>query len=105
MSDHNDISIAKLSAGIIGSLVSLRFVQGTYPERIIMSIGGASLSYFASTPISDWLNVSKAEGLIGFLIGLFGMALVSKIYEVIWLLDAPAIASDLWSAIKRKLGA
>ena len=105
MIDPPDFSLAKLSAGIFGSLVSLRFMQGSYTERILMSIGGAALSYFATTPIADWLNVSKAEGLIGFLVGLFGMALVGKVYEVILLLDAAAIATDVWAAIKRKWGA
>jgi len=41
---------------------------------------------------------------VGFLIGLFGMAIIAKVYEAIGALDAPRIAADTWDAIKRRLG-
>ena len=97
--------IFKLIAGIAGAIVSLKFVQGTWPERVIMAIGGAALSYFASDNLAKWLNVPEALGLVGFLIGLFGMAIVAKVYEVLQLLDAKQIATDVWETIKRKWGA
>jgi hypothetical protein len=100
-----DFSVAKLLAGLAGSVVSLRFVQGTVAERIFMGIGGASLSYYATTPAAQWVGVKDAEGLVGFLIGLFGMAIMAKIYEVILVTDAKQISADAWSALKRKLGA
>ena len=70
-----------------------------------MAIGGAALSYFASDPVAVWLNVPQALGLVGFLIGLFGMAIVAKVYEVLQLLDAKQIATDIWETVKRKWGA
>lgn len=100
-----DFSIAKLMAGVCGALVSLRFVQGTAVERACMGVGGAALSYYATTPAAQWANAGDAEGLVGFLIGLFGMAIMSKVYEVILLADAKQIASDAWTAIKRKWSA
>lgn len=100
-----DFSIAKLAAGIAGSVVSLRFVQGSVLERVFMGIGGAALSYYATTPVSIWAGVRDAEGLVGFLIGLFGMAVMAKVYEVIQLADATKIAGDAWEAIKRKWSA
>jgi hypothetical protein len=100
-----DLSVGKLIAATCGALVSLRFVTGTIPERICMAGGGAAFSYYASTPAAIWLGMSNAEGLVGFLIGLFGMAVMAKIYEVIQLTDATKIASDAVEAIKRKWGA
>lgn len=100
-----DGHIFKLIAGVAGAVVSLRFVQGTWPERTIMAIGGAALSYFASDNVAAWLNVPQALGLVGFLIGLFGMAIVAKVYEVVQLLDAKQISIDLWETVKRKWGA
>ena len=97
-----EFSLVKFVSAVLGGFVSLRFVQGTLFERITMGIGGATLSYLASTPAAKWLGMEGAEGLVGFLIGLFGMAIIAKIYEVITLLDAKVIASDLWEAIKRK---
>jgi len=87
-----DISIVKLIAGAAGAFVSLRFIQGTKTEKGIMAIGGSAMSYFGTTPTTDYLHMASAEGLIGFLIGLFGMAIVSKLYEVIQVIDAPAVA-------------
>jgi hypothetical protein len=100
-----DVHVFKLIAGIAGAAVSLRFVQGTWPERIIMAAGGAALSYFASDLIARWLAVPDALGLVGFLTGLFGMAIVSKVYEVIQLIDAKQISIDIWETVKRKWGA
>lgn len=105
MADNLDFSAAKLLAGLAGSVVSLRFVQGTIAERVFMGIGGAALSYYATTPAAQWVGVRDAEGLVGFLIGLFGMAIMAKIYEVILLADSGKMASDLWETIKRKWGA
>lgn len=101
----HDFSGAKLVAGLAGSVVSLRFVQGTIIERVFMGVGGAALSYYATTPAAQWIGVTDAEGLIGFLIGLFGMAIMAKIYEVILIADASKIASDTWETLKRKWGA
>lgn len=100
----SDLSLAKLIPAVLGSLVSLRFVQGTWPERILMALGGATLSYHATTPSATWLQVADAEGLVGFLIGLFGMAVVSKLYEAFQSLDARAVAADLWAEAKKRLG-
>lgn len=97
-----DFSLAKLASGIAGALVSMRFLQGTWPEKITMAIGGAALSYYATPAVAAWLSVESAEGLIGFLIGLFGMAIVAKGYEVIQMVDAKQVAADAWEWFTRK---
>lgn len=100
-----DFSTAKLLAALSGSLVSLRFVQGTFAERIAMAVGGCALSYYGTTPASSWVGVHDAEGLVGFLIGLFGMAIMAKIYEIIAVADASQMGKDIWESIKRKWNA
>lgn len=100
-----DISIAKILAGLAGSVVSLKFVQGTYIERSLMCLGGASLSFYATTPAVYWVGLPNIEGLVGFMIGLFGMAIVAKFYEVVQLLDAKEISQQAWDWLKRKWGA
>lgn len=100
-----DINVAKLLAGLAGSVVSLKFVQGTLIERLLMCLGGAAVSYYATTPVASWVNVPQTDGLIGFLIGLFGMAIVAKCYEVLQVLDSRQIAASVWEWIKRKWGA
>ena len=97
-----DFSLAKLASGVAGALVSMRFLQGTWPEKITMAIGGAALSYYATGSVASWLSMQTAEGLVGFLIGLFGMAIVAKGYEVIQMIDAKQVAADVWTWITRK---
>ena len=99
-----DFSVGNLIAGVCGAFVSLRFVQGTLPERFSMAMGGAALSYYAATPTAIWLGMSHAEGLVGFLIGLFGMAIAAKIYEAIQVLPAAQMAGDVWETVKKRLG-
>lgn len=101
---HFDISIGNLVAGICGSFVSLRFMQGTLTERGTMAIGGSALSYYGTAPASAWLGMASAEGLVGFLLGLFGMAVVAKVYEGIQSLPAARIVEDAWESLKRRLG-
>ncbi len=87
----------KSIAGLLGAAVSLRFVGGTFIERATMAAGGAALSFYGSDWTTALLGMKGAEGLVGFLIGLFGMAIIAKIYEVIHALDAPKMAADAWA--------
>ena len=101
--DHvKDIAMTPLAAGAAGALVSMRFIAGTWSEKLTMALGGASLSFFGSTPVANWVGLPDLVGLFGFLMGLFGMAIVSKVYEVIWLVDAATIAKDAWKIFVRK---
>lgn len=105
MTDNPDFNLAKLVAGVAGSVVSLRFVQGTILERALMCVGGAAVSYYATTPVAAWVNVPGVEGLVGFLIGLFGMAIVAKAYEAVQTIDAGTVAQNFTDWLKRKWGA
>lgn len=96
-----DLSTAKLAAGLAGAVVSLRFVSGSAFERAIMCIGGAALSFYGTIPAAAWVGLPDAEGLVGFLIGLFGMSIMAKVYEGI----QATSAGDVIDAIKRKLSA
>jgi len=100
-----DFSSAKILAGLAGSIVSLKFVAGTYIERALMCVGGASLSYYATTPVYSWVNLPDTEGLVGFMIGLFGMAVVAKCFEVVMAVDAKQVSQDILGWLRRKWGA
>lgn len=36
----NDLGLAKLGSGIAGAIVSMRFISGTWPERMTLAAGG-----------------------------------------------------------------
>jgi hypothetical protein len=78
-------ALAVKLAGIGGALVSMKFLAGTWPERLVLAMGGALFSFYAAPYASHKLGMP--EGLAGFLLGLFGMAIVSKVWE--WLRTVP----------------
>lgn len=91
---HFDELMAKL-AGVAGALVSMQFLQGTFWTRLLMAMAGALLSYYASAYVSA--KTGLPEGLSGFLLGFFGMAIVSKAHD--WLQNAP-LGEWLTAAVK-----
>jgi hypothetical protein len=99
-------TIAKIVPATLGALVSLRFTTGTIAERATGAVGGISLAYYATPATATWLHAATPEGsgLVGFVIGLFGMTLVSKVQEVLQALDAKQAAADIWATAKKRLG-
>lgn len=99
-----DPTLAKLLPAILGSVISLRWVQGTWVERLLMVSGGAILSYYATPWAAAKVQMADAEGLVGFLIGLFGMAVIAPVYEAIKSADIKPAVADLWDRALKRLG-
>jgi len=97
MDDNYNHLLAK-SAPIAGALISLNFVKGTWVERLSMFASGALLSYYASPFAAIWTGLP--EGITGFGLGLFGMTIASKGYEVIQGLPI----KEFWAGILRRFG-
>lgn len=74
-------ALAAKLAGVAGSLASMRFLSGTWPSKLSMAASGSVLAYFGSPFLSE--KVGLPEGLAGFLLGMFGMAIASRAWEVI----------------------
>ena len=81
-------------AGVAGALVSMRFVNGSLFERLLMMIGGAFFSFYATEWTAQWLSLP--QGLTGFLLGLFGMSVLSRVWE--WVQSTNAVSGflDAW---------
>jgi len=81
-------------AGVAGALVSMKFVSGTLFERFLMFIGGAFFSYYATEWVAAWLALP--HGLTGFLLGVFGMSVLSRVWE--WVQSTNAVSGflDAW---------
>lgn len=97
-----DIAMTPLAAGAAGAIVSMRFISGTWSEKLTMAVGGAALSFFGAVPAASWANHPDTVGLFGFLIGLFGMGVISKIYEAIMVVDAAVMIKEAWKIFLRK---
>lgn len=102
MNTLNFDALATKLAGLAGALASLAFVKGTWPERLTMALGGAVVSLYA-TP---WMAQRTAlpEGLSGFLLGLFGMAVCAKVWELIQSVPLALAWQALIDAAKKRLG-
>lgn len=89
--------IAVKAAGLVGAIVSTRLLQGTWPQKISAALCGAAISFYAAPYVSS--RIGLPEGLGGFLIGVFGMAVASRIWE--WIQTAPIV--PLWQLIIDRL--
>ncbi|CAB3854446.1 hypothetical protein LMG26858_01887 [Achromobacter anxifer] len=87
-----DALAAKL-AGVLGALVSMRYLHGSWPARLSMAGSGSLVAYYASPYLSLLLGIP--EGLAGFLTGMFGMAIVSRGWEAVQAVPIGA----LWQAV------
>lgn len=96
-----DIEWAKLAAAVGGALISMVKWPGTLLERAVMGAAGVLVSYFASDAVSAYTHLPP--GLTGFLLGLFGMAIVGKTWDMIEALDARKVMADLWETALGRL--
>lgn len=96
--------IKDAAPGVLGSLVALPFLRGPWPVRLAMVLGGVVLSFYGSRPAAGWFDMQDAQGLVGFLIGLFGMALVAKVYEGIAAFNAGELGVAFKDWVRKRLG-
>lgn len=99
--DSLDAWLAKL-AGVAGALASLAFLKGSWPERFAMAIGGTVVSLYAAPWMAS--KTGLPDGLCGFLLGLFGMAICAKVWEAIQATPISEAWSALIDAARRRLG-
>lgn len=84
-------------AGAAGALVSMRFLNGTVFERVLMAIGGAFFAFYATDFVAG--KLSLPDGLTGFLLGLFGMSILSRTWE--WMQSTNVIRDFLDAWLRR----
>lgn len=84
--------ITRVFPGALGSLVSMLFIKDTPVRRLGMFAAGATLAYFATPWTMKALDLDA--GFTGFLLGLFGMVVVSKAFETWHALELTTILRD-----------
>lgn len=90
--------------GTLGALVATFFVKRPLVVLIGIFAGGCALSYYASPYLAKRLGMLDAMGLVGFLLGMFGMSIGMKLYDFL----QEAAVGDLWKAgidaLRKRLG-
>lgn len=90
--------------GVAGAVISALFLKG--PWRLIggMVCGGAALAFYVAPVLAAWFAAPKAAGALGFLLGLFGMAVVAKIHEAIQTFAAGDLGAAVLAWFRKLLG-
>lgn len=98
--NQNDITheIIKAVPGTVGAIVALRWIAGPPTQRVMALVGGVAASYYGSAHVASLMGTDT--GLAGFMVGLFGMALASKVFEGIAALNP----SGLVERVLKRLG-
>lgn len=103
--DTPSIEWGKLIAGIIGALISASCIKGaSFVEKTILFFSGVAVSYYATPWVADALSMERSEGFVGFVLGLFGMSIVGKLYEFIQAIDARAVWTRVWARVESLIG-
>lgn len=83
-------------AGFFGALVVTRYQKDakTKKDVVVFVLSGAATAHYLSIPVGNWLKYSGENlGGIGFLLGMFGGAIIIAILRALE-------AADLWSLAK-----
>lgn len=83
---------SKLGASFAGSLVALRWLPGGCWLKLQMLLAGTALSWYATEPLARWAGMNV--GTTGFFLGVFGMALVAKVFDLIAAAQVSEIAVE-----------
>lgn len=94
MLDHPEI--ARGTPGAIGALAAMLWLKDTVVRRLSAVIAGSAASYYG-TPFALLFFATVDSHLMGFLIGLFGMAVASKLLETLEAIPAKVIIDKLVS--------
>jgi hypothetical protein len=97
MIDGSDVS--RHAPGVLGSLAALLWIKDTWPRRMGYVLAGSAASHYASPYAALLLNTD--QGLAGFLIGLFSMAVAAKCFETI----ESVKAAEMFDRLLKRWGA
>lgn len=96
MIDNHDI--ARGAPGVIGALSAMLWLKETAIRRLSSVLVGSATSYYG-TPFTLLFFTTMDSSLMGFLLGLFGMAVASKVLETLEAIPTKVIIDKLVSRI------
>ncbi|PRG76126.1 holin [Burkholderia multivorans] len=92
--------LAKIVPGAIGSLIALSFIGDglTRKQKAVSFLSGAAVAYYGGPAAVSWFSITDngAQQAIGFLVGLFGLAITKELFKEI-------NNADFLGALKRRI--
>lgn len=86
-------------APVVGGLLSMPFMKMTLTQRAVAIVSGAIMAQYIGEPVALWLGADL--GMVGFLIGLFGVSICSLIFDSIKKSDLSVKFADIIELFKR----
>lgn len=81
MQDHVPPEVLNALPGAGGSLIALLWLRESKARGAALWAAGSFVAYYAAPVLAKYLTLN--EGVCGLFIGLFSMALVNKVFEVL----------------------
>lgn len=79
--------LVKIVPGAVGSLIALRFIgdELTGRQKAVSFLAGAAIAYYGGPAAVSWFAITDggAQQAIGFLVGLFGLAITKELFKEI----------------------
>ncbi|WP_261537089.1 holin [Burkholderia multivorans] len=92
--------LAKIVPGAVGSLIALSFIGDglTRKQKAMSFLSGAAVAYYGGPAAVSWFAITDggAQQAIGFLVGLFGLAIAKELFKEI-------NNADFIGALKRRI--
>ena len=87
--------------GVAGSITALLFFRDGWRRAAGTLVAGAAIAKFVGPFIA--VTIGSSSEVAGYITGLFGIAIVAKIFDMITNFDAKQAATDLWDAIVERV--
>ena len=81
------------------SYQAMYWVEGSAFKKLVMVLSGSAIANFGADAVSKWSGLDA--GFAGFLLGLFGMSMVAKIFDTWRVFEIGPIAAEF---VRSKLG-
>ncbi|MCA8087494.1 holin [Burkholderia cenocepacia] len=92
--------LAKVIPGAVGSLITLCFIGDglTGRQKVVSFLSGAAIAYYVGPAAVSCFAITSSGGpqAIGFLVGLFGLAVTKELFKEI-------NNADFIGALKRRI--
>jgi hypothetical protein len=96
--------VQKLAAGAAGAGLGAWMARAAGVDLLVMFMGGFAASYFFVAPITEFFNVTKAEGAVGFSVGFLAILVMRKVYETVQGLDTASLGTAILDKLRKILG-
>lgn len=94
----------KAAPGLAGSFTALLImvVRGEkFKHALLLCIAGAFFANFMAPLAAEVMH--STQGVAGYVTGVFGMAIVAKVFDMIFTFDHKKAAREAWLAILKRV--